>query len=305
MIYDLAIVGGGPAGLSAALYAARFRMNFVVLAREPGGTVMNTPLMENWPGDRSVSGADLMDRMQKHAEGFGAEIRQSEVSKIAKKDKAFTLLTDSGEIEARTVLLATGTRHRKLNVPGEEEFHGRGVSYCAVCDCAFFRDKTVAVIGGSDSAAVEALLLAEYAKKVYMIYRKEKIRAEPITVEKVEKNKKIEVITGTNVTKISGGKFVKSVTLDRPHKGSSELPLDGVFIDIGYDPESGLAAQLGAKLDAEGNIIVNQRSETSVQGLYAAGDVTSGSFKQAITAAAQGVTAVNCAYNFLEKKCPA
>jgi thioredoxin reductase (NADPH) len=303
MVYDLAIVGGGPAGLSAAIYAARYKMKSIVLAREFGGTVMKTPHMENWPGDRSVNGAELMDRMQRHAEAFGAEVRQTDVAKIKKKDKTFLLLTDSGEIEAKTVLLATGTRHRKLGVPGEEEFHGRGVSYCAVCDCAFFRGKTVAVVGGSDSAAIEALLLAEYAKKVYMIYRKDKIRAEPITAERVEKSQKIEVITNANVTKINGDQLVRSVTLDRPHNGSAELKLDGVFVDIGYDPENGLAAQLGAKLDDEGGILIDREGRTSVPGVYAAGDVTSGSFKQAITAAAQGATAVNCAYNSLGKKC--
>ena len=303
MIYDLAIVGGGPAGLSAAIYAARYKMKFIVLAREPGGTVTKTPRMENWPGDKSVNGAELMERMQKHAEAFGAEVRQTDVTKIKKKDKTFLLSTDSGEVEAKTVLLATGTRHRKLGVPGEEEFHGRGVSYCAVCDCAFFRDKTVAVVGGSDSAAIEALLLAEYAKKVYIIYRKDKIRAEPITAERVAKSPKIKVITDTNVLRISGDKFVKSVALDKKHNGSAELGLDGVFVDIGYDPESGLAAQLGAKLDDAGAILADREGRTSVPGVYAAGDVTSGSFKQAITAAAQGVTAVNCAYDYLGKKC--
>ena len=210
--------------------------------------------------------------------------------------------TDAGDFEAKSLLLATGTRHRKLGIPGEEAFHGRGVSYCAVCDCAFFRDKTVAVVGGSDSAAKEALLLTEYAKKVYIIYRKEKIRAEPINAERVEKNKKIEVVTNTNVVKINGSKFVTGVELDKAYKGSKDLALDGIFVDIGYDPESGVAAALGAKLDGKGEIIVGCDCTTSVSGVYAAGDVTSGSFKQAITAAAQGAIAANAAYRFVGGK---
>ncbi len=302
MVYDLVIIGGGPAGLSAAIYAARFRMDFLVLAREPGGTVVNTHLIENWPGEKSLSGAALMEKLQSHAESLGAKITQAEVSKVSKKGGHFLVSTDAGDFESKSLIFATGTRHRKLGAPGEEEFHGRGVSYCAVCDCAFFRDKVVAVVGGSDSAAKEALLLTEYAKKVYIIYRKDKIRAEPINAERVEKNKKIEVITNTNVVKINGGKFVTGVELDVPYKGSKDLPLDGVFIDIGYDAESGIAAALGAKLDKRGEIIVGCDCGTSVPGVYAAGDVTSESFKQAITAAAQGAIAANAAYRFVGGK---
>lgn len=305
MTYDVAIVGGGPAGLTAAIYAARFRLKAVVLAREPGGLLVNTHLIENWPGEKSLSGAELMEKIQSHAEALGAEIRLAEVDGISKKagkgagSGTFVLKTDGGEIESRSVLLATGTVHRKLRVPGEEEFHGKGVSYCAVCDAAFFRDKTVCVVGGSDSAAKEALLLAGFAKKVYIIYRKEKIRAEPINAERVAKERKIEIISGTNVVQVKGSRFVESVVLDKPFKGSKELKLEGVFVDIGYEPQSGLAKKLGAKLTPGGEIIAGPDGATSVPGVYAAGDVTSSGFRQAVTAAAQGASACNSIYNFI------
>lgn len=302
MVYDLVIVGGGPAGLSAAIYAARFKLKTVVLARELGGLLANTHLVENWPGSKSAGGAELMAGIQEHAESLGAEVKQAEVKEIKKKGDAFSLTTDDGEVQGKAVLLATGTWHRKLGVPGEEEFYGRGVSYCAVCDAAFFKGKTVAIVGGSDSAAKEALLLSEYAAKVYIIYRGEKIRAEPVNAEKVEKNKKVEVITNTNVLAIKGGKFVESVALDKLCKGSKELKLDGVFINIGYDPQSELAKKLGVKLSEKGEIVADYGSKTNVDGVFAAGDVVSGSFKQAITAAAQGAVAAKSAYNFVSGK---
>jgi len=302
MIYDLAIIGGGPAGLSAAIYAARFRLKFLVLAREPGGTVLKTHLIENWPGEKSLSGTELMDKIRSHAESLGTEIKQTDVSAVKKKGRNFELITDAGNFEAMSIIFATGTRHRKLGVPGEDAYYGRGVSYCAVCDAAFFRNKTVAVVGGSDSAAKEALLLAEYAKKVYILYRKDKIRAEPINAERVAKNSKIEIITNSNVTKINGEQLVRGVTLDKPHAGSKELKLDGVFIDIGYDAESSLAASLCVKLDERGEIIVGRNAETNIPGVFAAGDVTSCSFKQVVNAAAQGAVAASSAYRFVTEK---
>jgi thioredoxin reductase (NADPH) len=214
--------------------------------------------------------------------------------------KNFLLSSDEGDYESRTILLSTGTKHRKLGIPGEKEFAGRGVSYCAVCDGAFFKEKTVAVIGGSDSAAKEALFLTEHAKKVFIIYRKEKIRAEPINSDRVDANKKIEIINNTNILEIKGEGLVKSVILDKDYKGSKELNLDGVFIEIGYDPQSELAEQLGVKLE-KGEIIISSDSRTNVPGVYAAGDVVAGSFKQAITAAAQGVIAANSAYEDVKK----
>jgi thioredoxin reductase (NADPH) len=300
-MYDFVIIGGGPAGLSAAVYAARFKLNVVVLARELGGTLMNAHFVENWPGEKGLPGAELAMKMQEQVENLGVEIKQTGVKKIDKKDSHYTLITDSEEYEAKSILLATGTKHRHLEVPGEEDFYGKGVSYCAVCDGAFFKDKTVAVIGGSDSAAKEALFLSEHASKVYIIYRKDKLRAEPINAERVEKNPKIEVINNTNITEIKGDKFVTGVNLDNPHKGSDELELQGVFIEIGYDPQNDLTRQLGLDLDERGQIKIDEKSGTNIPGVYAAGDITSGGFNQAIMASAQGVMAAYNAYRFIKK----
>lgn len=298
-MYDFVIIGGGPAGLSAAIYAARFKLKTVVIAKDVGGTIINTHLVENWPGFKSLSGFELMEHIRGHVEHLGVEVKQDEVTDIQRKGKNFPIKAKEGEYGTRTVLLATGTKYRKLGVPGEEEFHGRGVSYCAVCDAAFFKDRVVAVVGGSDSAAKEALLLSEYAKRVYIIYRGAKIRSEPINAERVDNNKRIEIISNTNVVKISGDGFVSSVALDRPYKGSRDLTLDGIFIGVGYEPQNELAKGLGVELDERGEVIVDCGSATNIPGVYAAGDVTAGRFKQAIIGAAQGVVAANSAYMYL------
>jgi len=302
MIYDFAIIGGGPAGLSAAIYAARFRLKTVVFAKEPGGALSMIHLMENWPGDKSLAGYELGDRLSEHAKSLGVEIFTADVKSVKKTSKTFLIENEEGKHEAKSLLIATGTKHRKLCVPGEEEFHGKGVSYCAICDAAFFRNKVVAVIGGSDSAVCEALILSEHASKVYLIYRRDKIRAEPINDERLIKNKKVTVILNTNVTSIKGGKFVSSLALDKTFNGSNELAVDGVFVAIGYEPQNDIATQLGVKLDPRGEIIIGCGSETNIPGVFAAGDVTSGTFKQVITAAAQGVVASHSAYNYLGGK---
>lgn len=302
MIYDFVIIGGGPAGLSAAIYAARFKLKTIVLAKEIGGTIVNTDLIENWPGEKSLSGAELMEKFKEHVANLKVEIKQAEVKEIKKKGKNFVLTTDEGKFEAKTVLLGTGTIHRELGVPGEKELKGRGVSYCAICDAAFFKDKLLAVIGGSDSAAKEALLLSNYGKKVYIIYRKEKIRAEPINVDRIEKNKKIEVINNTNVVEIKGDKFVEKVIFDKPYNGSKEFKLEGVFIEVGKLPQNELAKQLKVKLSEKGEIIVDNDMNTNVLGVYSAGDVIAGGFRQAITASAQGTIAANSAYEYISKK---
>lgn len=205
--------------------------------------------------------------------------------------------------KSKTVLFATGTKWRKLDVPGSMEFENKGVNYCALCDGPLFKNKIVAVIGGSDSAAKDALLLTEYAKKVYIIYRKKKIHPEPINLKRVRANKKIEVINNTNVTEIKGGKLVEKVILDKPYKNSKELRLNGVFVAIGHIFLSDLAKKIGVKTDKSGEIIINHKtSETGVKGVYAAGDVTDKPFKQLITGVADGCTAAYSAYEYITKQ---
>jgi thioredoxin reductase (NADPH) len=300
-IFDVAIVGAGCAGLSAAVYAARFGMKAIVLSKNKGGLITETHLVENWPGEKSISGMALAQKLLGHVENYGVPVEYEEVEAITKAKNLFLVKTTSSEYSTKAVILATGSAHRHLGIPGEEKFKNKGVSFCALCDAAFFKNKAVAVIGGSDSAAKEALLLSEHASKVYIIYRRDKLRAEPINLDRVRGNRKIEIICNTNLVEIAGEKVVSKAVLDKPFKGSKELALSGVFVAVGQVPQSKLAAGLGAKLNESGEIAVDAGMRTSVEGLFAAGDVTAFDFKQAIVSAAQGATAVFSAFGYLGK----
>ncbi len=294
---DLIIVGGGPAGMTAAIFAARFKLNAIIIAKEVGGLILTTNLIENWPGEIKTSGLALMKKMENHVKALGVPIVTDEVISIEKRAKGFIIKTKLNKTyECKAVILATGTKRRKLNVPGEKEYSGRGVSYCATCDGPFFKDKIAGVVGGSNSAAREALLLAEYAKKVYIIHRREKIRAEPMIAEKVYNNKKIEIINNANILEIKGNGLIKKVILDN----GRELPLDGLFIDIGYIPQTELAKSLGCKLNENGEVIIDKSSRTNVPYVYAAGDCADAPYKQAITGAAEGAIAAFSAYEDLK-----
>ncbi len=300
MHHDLVIIGGGPAGMSAAIYAARFKIDTLIIAKEIGGLIVSTNLIENWPGEVRTSGRALMGKLEEHVKSLGVKISADEVLSVEKANSGFKLKTRlKNEYTCKALIIATGTHRRELNVPGEKEFYGRGVSFCATCDAQFFKNKTVGVVGGSDSAAKEALLLSEFAKKVYIIYRKENIRAEPINTEKIHLNKKIEILPNTNIVEIKGDGLINKVILDRP-KGK-ELPLEGLFIDIGHVPQTSLAASIGCKLNERGEITIDRNSRTSVPYIYAAGDCTDSLQKQAITGAAQGVVAAFSAYEDLKQ----
>ena len=295
--YDLIIIGAGSAGLPAAVYAARFRLKTIVIGDLIGGTITKTHVVENWPGIVEISGLDLASKLEEHVRANDVEILPEKVIDVTKSSNGFSVKTNSKEFFAKTVLFATGTTRKKLGVPGEKEFENKGVSYCAVCDAALFRNKVVAVVGGSDSAAKEALLLAEYAKKVYLIHRRDKIRPEPINGERVKNNPKIELLLNRNVVEVFGEKLVNGVRF----KEGGELLLDGVFIEIGAIPNSGLAEKLGVKITAGKEIIIDKDSMTNVPGVYAAGDIADRHFKQAITGAAEGVIAAFSAYEYINK----
>ncbi len=302
-MYDLAIIGGGPAGLSAAMYAGRLKLKTLVLTKERGGTITTASEVMNWPGIKKIQGMELGKQLEEHALDYpDVEIKDAMVAGIKNKNGGFTITTQGGEYEAKAVILAAGTEVRKLGIPGEEKFAGKGVHYCALCDGFFYKDKTLAVIGGSDSAAKEALVLTQWAKKVYIIYRKEKIRAEPVILDRVEKSEEIEIINNTNVTEIKGKEMVEYLVLDKPHKGKNELKLDGVFVEIGRVPGTVLVKDVGVKLNEQGEVITNKKAETNVPGFFAAGDITDSAFKQAITASAEGVAAAFSAYAYLQKK---
>ncbi len=300
--YDMVIIGSGVSGLGAAVYAGRFQMKTVVIGDTPGGTVVSTDEIANWPGEISITGLDLATKIEKHAKEYKVEVINKKVTKVEMcHEGCFTVHAGETHYHTKTILFTTGTKFRKLGIPGEKEFANKGVHYCALCDAPFYQDKIVAVVGGSDSAAKESLLIAKYATKVYILNRGDDIRPEPINKKKVLENEKIEVINNVSLKEIKGDKFFTSVTLDREVNGSKEFPLDGLFIEVGRIPLTDLAKDIGVKLNAKAEIIIDQNSKTNIKGVYAAGDCVSAAFKQAITGVGEGVTAAFSAYHYINE----
>lgn len=308
--YDFISIGAGVTGLSAAMYAARLGLKTLCLGTSHGpempigGVITTTNIVENYPGFIKLTGQELADKIKDHALSYDlVTIKEEKATKISKKSGIFEVVTEEGTYLGKTILFATGTKWRRLEVPGAVELENRGVAYCALCDAPLFKNKITAVVGGSDSAAKDALVLAEHASKVYIIYRKEKIRPEPINLKRIEQNKKIEVIPNTNILEVKGTKKVESVLFDKAYKGSKELKLDGIFVAIGHIVLSDLAKPLGVKLNDHGEIIIDHKtSETNVPGIFAAGDVADKPFKQAITGVAEGCTAAYSAYEYITKQ---
>lgn len=302
--YPLAIIGAGPAGLSASIYASRYGVRHVIIGELLGGLISETHLIDNYPGIEDVTGFEFSQKLAHHAQKYGVEIAPAKVKNIKKTDSGFELEIEGRDnIKSLAILLATGTKHRRLGVPGEEEFLGKGVSYCATCDGFFYKNKTVAVVGGSDSAAGAAVYLAGIAEKVYLIYRKGKLRAEPFWINLIEKNPKTEVIYNTNVLGISGAEKLQEIKLDNTYKNTETLNIDGLFIEAGSVPNIDFTANLGLEADEEGYLKIKPDASTSVLGVWAAGDITNGSdkFRQVITACAEGAIAARSIYNYLEK----
>ena len=295
-IYDIIVLGGGPSAIGCAIYAARFAMEVLVIGKTFGGLIATTHLVENYPAITTTSGQGLMDMFKDHMDSLNIPYISDEIKSIEKVDNYFILHSFFQKFKAYSICIATGSERRKLGIPGEEKYSGRGVSYCATCDGPFYKDKVVCVIGGSDSAAKEALYLAQNSAKVYIIYRGSEIRAEPINKKRVLENKKIELIYNTNVIEIKGENNVKSVILDN----GKDLKVDGVFIEIGSIPNSELATHIGVKVNDKSEIIINRKSETNIIGIFAAGDVADAPFKQAITGVAEGVIAAYSAFDFIK-----
>lgn len=306
---DLIIIGAGPAGLTASIYASRYRIPHLVIGQELGGELSLAHNVCNYPGFESISGIELAQKWKKQAEGLGAEVLLKEIGRIElNPSRMFRVFLKNGVFyQSKTLIVATGSRRRRLDIPGEEKYLGKGVSYCTTCDAPFYKKKKVVLIGGADSAVTGAIHLAEFAEKIYLIYRREKLRAEPAWVEewqKIEKRGQGETIYKTNVTQVLGKETVEAVKLDRPHQGSDQLSVDGVFVEIGGVPGTSLVRSLGAELTETGYVKVNDQMETNLPGLFCAGDMTSKSadFKQAITACAQGARAAASAYKFIRQK---
>ncbi len=304
--YDFLIIGAGGTGLAAAMYSARLGLKTLVLGKSQGselpigGVITTTNLVENYPGFIKLTGTELAEKIEKHARSYDlVTIKEEKAEKVSKKGKCFEVKTEKEVYVAKSILFATGTKWKKLDVPGSKEFENKGVNYCALCDGPLFKNKIVGLVGGSDSAAKDALVLAEHAKKVYIIYRGEKIHPEPINLKRVEENKKIEVINNTNVVEIKGEQFVNEVVLDKEYKKSKTLKLDGLFVAIGHIFLSSLAKDFGVKTNKAGEIITDKICATNVPGIFAAGDVSDGAFKQLITGVADGCTAAHSAYEYI------
>jgi len=306
--YDLAIIGAGGAGLAGAMYAARLGLKTIVFGTTSsselpvGGVITTTHMVENYPGFKNVSGVELAKKLEEHARDYDlVNIKTEKVTEVKKDKKGFKLKSTKGEYFSKAIIFATGTKWKELDVAGSKDFLNRGLHYCALCDGPLYKDKIVGIVGGSDSAIKDALVLAKHAKKVYIIYRGEKVRAEPINIKRVEKERNIEIINKANVTELHGDKFLKRIKLDREFKGRNELLIDGLFVAIGHVILSDLAKNLGVKLNEKGEIIINHKtSETNLKGVFAAGDVTDKDFKQLITGVADSCTAAFYANEYIK-----
>ncbi|KRT35984.1 thioredoxin-disulfide reductase [Acetomicrobium hydrogeniformans] len=300
---ELVIVGGGPAGLTAAIYGRRAGLDVLVLEKGmAGGQITITAEIENWPGIPMISGEELARAFREHAEKFSPEFREAEVKKVSIEAGKKVVATDKGDIEAEAVIIATGASFRKLGCPGEAEFTGRGVSYCAVCDGAFFEDQVIAVVGGGNTAVEEADYLTRFASKVYIIHRRDSFRADRAVVEKAMANPKIEPVWNSVVEKIKGTDMVEGIVLKNVKTGeTSELPVAGVFVFVGMNPNSDFVKGLVETKDG-GWIVTNEMLETSVEGIFAAGDVRDKFLRQVVTAAGDGATAAMAAYSYISEQ---
>ena len=296
-MHDVIIIGAGSAGLSAAIYTTRKQFKTLIISPEVGGQTNLTNDIENYPGVKALPGPQLMEIMRAQAEGVGAKIVTNRVMKIEQKnDKTFELALEDGSKEsARSVILAFGVLPKPLNIPGEKKFFGRGVSTCATCDAPFFKNKTTSVIGGGNAAVEAALELAPLCKKVYLVHRRDAFRADEITVEKVKALKNVELVLDSTPQEIRGDKIVKSLLVKNIKTGKeTDITLDGVFVEIGHMIDSSMVKGL-VDMNEHGEVIVDDRQNTSVKGIFAAGDCTPTPFKQSVIAAGQGaIAALEC-----------
>jgi thioredoxin reductase (NADPH) len=328
-IYDVLILGGGPAGLTAAIYTGRYNLKTLVVAQSFGGTANLAGEVENWPGFVG-SGMELMGKVREQAEKFGAEFLEAGFERVEKIDDLFVLHYGDKTVKGKSLIVALGTEHRQLNIPGEKEFLGKGVSYCATCDGNFFKGKSVAVIGGADSAAKAALYLADICDKVSVVYRKHEMRCEPVSLSKICDTKNIEILYYSKPVEVLGEGVVEglkivtdvtpegvppaqvaSASADKVGKGERVLDVSGVFIEAGAVPatevlsprdDSGEPNDLDIEFNEKGYIVTGKDCRTNVDGVFAAGDVTDSAMRQIVTAAGEGAVAAKGAHEFLMEK---
>ena len=300
-MYDVAIIGSGPAGLSASIYAKRAGLHAVTLEQNPmsGGQVLNTYEVDNYPGLPGINGFDLGMKFREHADKLGCKFREAVVEAVKENAQGFTLVTDGGELQAKTVLAAMGATHAKLNIPGEEELSGMGVSYCATCDGAFFRGRVTAVIGGGDVAVEDAIFLARGCEKVYLIHRRDELRAAAVLQKELMALPNVEVIWDTVVEKISGEDQVDSLLIKNVKTGEQKaLLVDGVFVAVGIIPSGELLQDL-VDCDEKGYLIAGEDCATSRPGIFVAGDLRKKKLRQIVTAVSDGANAITSILDYL------
>ncbi|MEE9247406.1 MAG: FAD-dependent oxidoreductase [Dehalococcoidia bacterium] len=302
--YDVIIIGQGAAAYGAALYSARYQMKTLVIGDEFGGETATGSIIDNYPGYSHIDGFDLMLKMKEQVQALEVEILDDRVNELVQEKDCFILKAYDGEYRSAAVILAVGRERRKLGLSLEKDLTGKGVSYCSTCDAPLYRNQSVAVVGGGDAAVKGSVLLAKYAREVYLIYRKAKLtRPEPIILSLLEKSPNVVQLLSTNVKGLVGNGKLERLELDRPYMDQSDLRVDGIFIEIGADPRNQLATKLGAMINDKGEIMVSKLMETTITGIFAAGDVTdaSGELKQTITSTAQGVIAATSAYKYVSE----
>ncbi len=308
-VYDVIVVGGGPAGLTAGLYAARYSLKTIIIAKLLGGLVTEAPLVDDYPGLPEISGNDLVDKFVKHVKKYGVPIIIDEVMGMTREDDKWCvdLRNTNKKICGYTIILGIGSEKRKLGVPGEEKLIGKGVSYCATCDGPLFKDKVVAVVGGGNSALTSAHYLATLAAKVYLIHRRDQFRAFPVYVEKAKQNPKIEILLNTVVKEIIGDKKLEAIRIQNTKTGEEKiLKIDGLFVEIGLVPPKEFFEKIGIETDEYGYAKVAPDQSTNLPGVYVAGDAAGGlckyRFEQIITAAAEGAKAADAAFKYILQK---
>lgn len=302
--YDIAIVGSGPAGYTASIYASRYKLKNIVFGKLIGGTITEAHKVCNYPGLPDISGIDLGYKFHEQAKDLGGEYSTESITEITKEGEIFKLLTDSNkQYLAKTVILATGTERNKLAILGEDQYIGKGLSYCATCDAMFYKDKVVAVVGGSNAATMAATMLSDIAKKIYIIYRGTGFRGEPAWIQEIQSKKNITTIFQTLIVGLEGEPRLQRVKLSKPFNDSEYLDVDGVFVEIGSEPNITLPLKLGLKLDKQNYIEVDNTQATSIEGIWAAGDCTTNSnkFKQVVTATSEGAVAANSIFCYLKE----
>ncbi|MBS4021235.1 MAG: thioredoxin-disulfide reductase [Dethiobacter sp.] len=302
-IYDLLVLGGGPAGLTAAIYASRSRLTVLVVEQMlSGGQIATTEKVENYPGfPKGIGGMELGQLLEEQARNFGSEMALATIEKVDLDGEIKKVHTTDGAFQGRTLIIATGTRSSPLGVPGEEELKGRGVSYCVTCDGAFFQDGTVVIVGGGDSALEEALVMTKYAAKVYIVHRRNELRAVRILQERAKANPKIEILYNTVVRKINGKDSVESVTLENLEQNNGwEIEVNGIFLYVGLLPNTEFLNGVLTRSE-NGYLITNDNMETAVPGVFAAGDVRKKTLRQVVTAVSDGAISAISAAKYLDQ----